>query len=144
MRSGTDPRFWIGVVHQAQARAAQAAGFVARSHGREAAVTTLSTGDRVILCAPKTDFGGDPVQAFVALLTVTGETIRQRPLPGTDFRPFARDAVYQVIRELPVRPLLDQLNFVTSPRHWGMAFRRSRFEISRTDFNLITEGMATS
>ena len=142
MPSDVAPRFWIGVVHLAQARAAQAAGFVALSHGKEAAMAKLSLGDRVIYYAPKTDFDGDPVQAFVALLTVTGEIIRERPLPGTEFRPFARDAVYQDINEVPVRPLLDHLSFVKSPRHWGMAFRRSQFEISEHDFNLITEGMA--
>ena len=138
------PRYWIGVVHLAQARAAKAAGFVAMSHGKEAAVAKLSVGDHVIFYAPKTDFDGDPVQAFVALLTVTGEIIRERPLPGTDFRPFARDAEYREVNEVPVRPLLDQLSFVKSPRPWGMAFRRSQFEISESDFNLITEGMAKS
>lgn len=144
MPSDTVPRFWIGVVHLAQARAAQAAGFVALSHGKEAAVAKLSKGDRVILYAPKSDFDGAPVQAFVALLTVTGETVRERPLPGTDFRPFARDALYHRVTEVPVRPLLDHLSFVRSPRHWGMAFRRSQFEVTERDFNLITEGMTKS
>ena len=138
------PRNWIGTVHLAQARAAQAAGFVALSHGRATAMEKLSVGDRVIFYAPRTDFDGDPVQAFVALLTVTGETILERALPGTDFRPFTRDALYHDVTELPVRPLLDQLSFVTSPRHWGMAFRRSQFEISESDFNLIAKGMTAS
>jgi EVE domain len=138
------PRYWIGVVHLAQARAAQAAGFVAMSHGIKAAVAKLSVADRVIFYAPKTDFDGDPVQAFVALLTVTGETVQERPLPGTDFRPFTREALYQEVNEVPVRPLLDHLSFVTSPRHWGMAFRRSKFKISQADFSLISEGMAVT
>lgn len=49
-------RFWIGVVHPAQARAAQAAGFVALSHGKKTAIAKRSTGDRATLCAPKADF----------------------------------------------------------------------------------------
>lgn len=135
------PRYWIGTIHRAQARAAQAAGFVAPSHGKEAAVAKLSVGDRIIFYAPRTDFDGAPVQAFVAALTVTGDRVYQRSLPGTDFRPFTRDAEYQSVQEVPVRPLLEDLGFVKSPRHWGMAFRRSHFEISQADFNLIAEGM---
>jgi len=138
------PRNWIGTVHLAQARAAQAAGFVALSHGKAAAMEKLSVGDRVIYYAPRSDFDADPVQAFVALLTVTGDRIAQRRMPGTEFRPFARDASYHEVRDLPVRPLLEHLSFVKSPRHWGMAFRRSQFEISESDFNLIAKGMGAS
>ena len=50
------PRYWIGVVHQAQARAAQAAGLIALSHGKEAAAKTLSPGDQVLSYALKGDF----------------------------------------------------------------------------------------
>lgn len=135
------PRYWIGVVHRAQASAAQAAGFVALSHGKEAAGKKLSPGDHVLFYAPKTDFDGDPVQALVAALTVTGEEVYQRALPGTDFRPFTRDAEYHEVQEVPVRPLLEHLSFVKSPRHWGMAFRRSQFEISQSDYDLIASGM---
>lgn len=135
------PRYWIGVVHRKQALAAKAAGFCAMSHGKEAAVAKLSVGDRVIFYAPKTDFDGDTVQAFVALMTVTGDIVVQRNMPGTDFRPSTRDAEFAEVQEIPVRPLLEHLSFVKSPRHWGMAFRRSQFEVSESDFNLIADGM---
>ncbi len=138
------PRYWIGVIHRKQAMAAKAAGFIALSHGKEAAVKKLSPGDQIIFYAPKSDFESNAVQAFIAMLTVTGETVRQRDLPGTDFRPFTRDATYHDVQEIPVRPLLDHLSFVKSPTHWGMAFRRSHFEISEGDFNTITQGMTPS
>lgn len=135
------PRYWIGVAHRKQALAAKAGGFVALSHGREAAVRKLSPGDRVAYYAPKTDFEGAPVQAFVALANVTGEIVEERTLPGTEFRPFVRAASFEEVTELPVRPLLEHLSFIRSPRHWGMAFRRSQFEVPEADFRLIAEGM---
>lgn len=49
------PRYWIGVVHQAQARAAQAAGLIALSDDNEAAVKTLS-GDHRLFYALMGDF----------------------------------------------------------------------------------------
>ena len=50
------PRYWIGVVHQAQARAAQAAGLIALSDDNEAAVKTLSPGDHGLFYTLMGDF----------------------------------------------------------------------------------------
>lgn len=134
-------RFWIGVAHRKQALAAAGAGFVAVSHGKEAPLRKLSIGDRVLYYAPKSDFEGETVQAFVALARVTGADISARTMPGTPFRPFGRDAEFQKISETPVRPMLEDLGFVRSPRHWGMAFRRSFFEIENADYQRIAKAM---
>lgn len=133
-------KYWIGVAHLKQAKAAEGAGFVAFSHGRESAVRKVSPGDRVIYYSPKTDFEGTAVQAFVALATVMGEP-EQRQMPNTDFTPWTRAAEFTTVSEVPVKPMLEDLTFVTNPRHWGMAFRRSLFEITEGDFILISNAM---
>ena len=132
---------WIGVAHLGQARAAAQAGFVAFSHGKESAAKKVLPGDRVIYYAPRDDFEGTPVQAFVGLATVTGEVVCQIPMPGTDLAPWARDATFAKIREVPIKPMLEFLSFVKNPRYWGMAFRRSLFQIPKDDFELIAKAL---
>lgn len=134
-------KFWIGTAHLAMADAMREVGIVAFSYGREAPVQKVSPGDGVIYYAPRTDFEGDPVQAFVALARVTGDEVEQVTIPGTDHVPFARAAHYEQVSHVPVRPLLERLSFVKSPRHWGMAFRRSFFEATPADFALIADGL---
>jgi hypothetical protein len=131
---------YLGVAHKAQVEMARAAGVVAFSHGREAAVRSLRPGDRVVYYAPKTDFDGEPLQAFVALAEVTGAAPRMR-----EFRPgmtgWARDARFEEVREVPVRPLIDELGFVTDKRSWGMAFRGGKRAIPEADFARIASAM---
>ncbi len=133
-------KHFIGVVHRAQALRARAMGIVAFSHGREAPVKSLDPGDAVIFYAPKTDFDGDPVQAFVAHARVTGEAPYER-----DFQPgmtaWCRDAAFDDVVEVPVRPLLEPLSFVRNPRHWGMAFRQGKFAIPESDYRLIADAL---
>ena len=58
---------WIGVAHRKHALIGRAQGFCAFSHGKEAAVRRLSPGDLFVYYAPREDFDGPAVQAFVAL-----------------------------------------------------------------------------
>ncbi|PJE35141.1 EVE domain-containing protein [Pseudooceanicola lipolyticus] len=132
---------WIGVAHRKHALIGRAQGFCAFSHGKEAAVRRLSPGDLFVYYAPREDFDGPAVQAFVALGQVAEGDPAPMAMPGTDFTPFARPARYEAVAELPVRPLLDELSFVRSPRHWGMAFRRALFEVSAEDFARIATPM---
>ncbi len=122
------PNFIIGVVHAAQVAAGKRQGFLAFSHGKEAAVRNLNVGDKVVFYAPKTDFDGAPVQAFIGHATVTGAAPRQ-----TDYMPghpaWVRDAAFDDVAEVPVRPMLEELSFVKNPKHWGMAFRQGKFSI---------------
>jgi hypothetical protein len=133
-------RFFIGVVHQAHVLMARAMGIVAFSHGKEAPVRTLAPGDAVLFYAPKTDFDGDPVQAFVGHAHITGATHYQR-----DFAPgltaWVRDAAFDDVTDLPVRPLLHHLSFVKNPQHWGMAFRQGKFAIPEPDYRLISQAL---
>ncbi|MBF9035390.1 EVE domain-containing protein [Rhodobacterales bacterium HKCCE2091] len=133
--------FWIGVAHARQVAIAREGGFVAFSHGREAAARRLSPGDRVIWYAPRDEFEGAPVQAFVAHATVTGETPVQKHYGDRGLEGWTRDAAYDEVTEVPVRPLLDALSFVADPAHWGMAFRRGQFEIPGEDYRLIAGRM---
>ena len=131
----------IGVVHRMQTEIAAREGFVAFGHGKLALVESLSPGDGVIYYAPRTEPDGHPVQAFVAHATVTGKAPRERDFgawgPG-----WIRDAAFDEVTEVPVRPLLDQLEFLAGRRrNWGMAFRGGRFSVGEADYRLIAGAM---
>lgn len=133
-------KYWIGVAHQMHVEAGKSAGFCAFSHGKESAVKKLSIGDEFIYYAPRDTHEGKPIQAFIGLGKVTGP-VGTKPMPGTDFCPFMRPADYETVRPMPVRPLLEDLSFVRNKQSWGMAFRRSLFEVSETDFTIIAKAL---
>lgn len=130
-------RFFIGVAHKRQVEIARAGGFVAFSHGREAAVRTLQVGDRVVFYAPKSDFDGTPVQAFVAHATVTGDAPFERDFAGHGTG-WAREAAFDEVTEAAVRPLRERLDFVRKRLpNWGMAFRQGKFRIDAADYRVL-------
>lgn len=135
------PRYWIGVIHKQMAEAARQGGFCAFSHGKESAVAKLSVGDHFVLYAPRETLDGAPVQAFVALGQVADGPIAEKPFMGGQYKGFMRPATYLDVTEVPVRPMLGDLGFVTNPTHWGMAFRRSLFQITPEDFTTISNAM---
>ena len=99
----------------------------------------MENGDRFVFYSPKTKIeGGDAVQCFTALGTVSDDEPKEVEWGG--FTAWTRCAVYADFAWLPVRPLLEQLEFVSNPARWGMAFRRGHFAVSEKDFMLISNG----
>ena len=133
-------KYWVGVVGAKHAETGFDRDICAFSHGKLQAVSRLTPGDRFAFYAPREGYReGDAVQAFVAAGTVgEGEPFE------TDFDGFpawVRSASYDIIARASVRPLLTELAFVSNPKNWGMAFRRSLFEITPEDFAKIEAAM---
>ena len=57
---------------------------------------------------------------------------------------WCRDAAFDAVDPVPVRPLLEQLSFVKNPRHWGMAFRQGKFAIPQADYRVIAQAMGVA
>ena len=129
-------RFWIGVAHARQVELIRGKGLVAFSKGQKAPVAKMQVGDGVLYYAPRNDFEGEAVQAFIALATVTGDSPFETPLMA-DAKAWVRAADYAETGEAPIRPMIPDLSFIKKPSHWGMAFRRGQFEISAADFAII-------
>ncbi|MCP5086136.1 MAG: EVE domain-containing protein [Rhodobacteraceae bacterium] len=137
------PRFWVGVVAADHIEIAKAERVCAFTLGKETAVAKLSPGDRFVIYSPKTGFGeGETVQAFTALGTVGAGVPYEMPWAGTESNAWVRDAKYADAVQTPIKPMLEDLSFITNPRFWGMAFRRSLFEIGTEDFEKIEKAMA--
>lgn len=131
-------RYWIGVIAGEHAAFAAREGICAFSFGKETAVSKLATGDRFAFYSPKTGVNeGSPLQSITAIGTVTGAEPYERNWAGTESKAWVRVADFDDIRITPVKPLIEHLTFVSNPRYWGMAFRRSLFEVSAEDFAIL-------
>lgn len=137
-------RYWVGVVSREHVKTGEAGGFCQLCHGKDAPVRRMRPGDWLIYYSPREKIrGGEPVQAFTAI----GEIKPGEPYThnmGNGFMPTRRDVAYRSAREVPIRPMLDELTFTVNQRNWGMIFRRGVFEIPVKDFNLIAIAMGLS
>ncbi len=129
-------KFWVGVVGAKHAQIGKDRGFCAFSHGKKSAVSRLNPGDRFAYYSPREGYKeGAVVQAIVALGTVTDGAPYEVDFDGSPG--WVRPASTDIFARVAIKPLLSELSFVSNPKYWGMAFRRSLFEVSADDFAVI-------
>jgi EVE domain len=135
---------WIAVASAAHARrgcALPQQGFMQVCNGKAAPLKRVQAGDRVAYYAPTVTMGGnDKLQAFVSIGLV------QPGVPyafdmGGGFVPFRRDVLYVPSQDAPIRPLLDQFEFVEDRARWGYKFRFGLFKVSAADMRMIADAM---
>lgn len=144
LRSGNQlkaPRYWIGVASRDHVRLGVRGGFLQLGHGKLAPVKRLSKGDYIIYYSPRATFpDGEPLRAFTAL----GKVLDDEPMQceqTESFHPHRRRVRYSKVRETPIAPLLSQLEITKKLKNWGMIFRRSSFEVSEGDFEILRATM---
>ncbi len=119
-------------------------GIVQAGHGKRAPLEKLRKDDFVLFYSPKTSLtNGRSLQAFTAIAKISDEEIFQVSMSET-FKPFRRKAEYIDCIETPIRPLIDDLEFIENKKSWGFKFRFGLFKINEQDFKLIAAGMNAS
>jgi hypothetical protein len=136
-----EPRFWIGVTRKEHVDVGIEGGFVMFAHGKRSAVQKLSRGDYFAYYAPMT-IAGEPVRAFTGIGVVEAAEPQERVSDLGSF--WRRQARYFAAQPADVYPLLEQFSFIKDRSHWGMAFHKSLFEVSRTDFTVIADAMGVA
>jgi hypothetical protein len=135
---------WIAVAsaeHARRGRDAPGCGFMQVSHGKPAPIRRVRPGDRVAYYAPALTLGGkDKCQSFVSIGVVQPGDAYAFDMGG-GFVPWRRNVAYVPAREVPIAPLLDQLEFVEDRQRWGYKFRFGLFEISEHDMRRIASAM---
>lgn len=118
-----------------------AGGFMQANHGKSSPLRRVAPGDWVIYYSPKQRYKGkEPCQAFTAVGRIKeGEVYTAVMTPG--FEPARRDVDFKACREVAIRPLISQLNFIQDENRWGYMFRFGFFEIDHSDFELIATAM---
>ena len=130
-------KHWINTISKDHVMIGKESAFVQAGHGKEAPLKKIQAGDYMIFYSPKTSLqNGKPVQAFTAVAKIKQGDVYQ-VVVNENFQPYRRDAVYEPCQEVSIKPLVEQLEFITNKQHWGLRFRSGLFEINQHDFELI-------
>jgi hypothetical protein len=133
--------YWINTVSRDHAMTGLAAGFTQANHGRPHNLRRMQRNDLVVIYSPKTKIhDGESLQCFTALGRVLDDEpyqIEMRP----DFHPFRRKVTFFDCHAAPIRPLINNLDFIVDKKRWGFPFRKGLFTIGRSDFMKIAKAM---
>jgi hypothetical protein len=137
-------RYWINTVSRDHVQRGVEGGFTQADHGRDTRLRRLRPGDEIAFYSPRTAMrSGEPLQQVTAFATVTGES-PYRAEVSTDFRPWRLEVEFADVTAAAVRPLLDDLSFITDPTRWGLPFRRGLFEVGEPDMELIRTALGAT
>jgi hypothetical protein len=101
----------------------------------------MARGDWIIFYSPRTTLEGEePVQAFTALGRIADDEPYQVEMTQ-DFRPWRRNVDFLPCTETPIRPLIEDLDFIADKRRWGYKFRFGLFRIDDHDLEMIRAAM---
>jgi EVE domain len=115
--------------------------FTQANHGKPTMLRKMARGDWIIFYSPKTDYPvGEPLQAFTAIGQVADDDAYQVEM-APDFQPWRRDVDFLECREAPIRPLIDQLDFIADKSRWGYKFRFGVFRIDDHDLAVLRSAM---
>lgn len=134
-------RYWCGVVSREHIKRGEEGGFCQVCHGKRGPLERMAVGDGIVFYSPVDEFKGtQKCQRFTAIGRVRGAgTYAFQMAPG--FVPFRRDVEYFGATEVPIQPLLPELEFTRGSSNWGYRFRFGHFELSEHDFLLIAQRM---
>lgn len=134
-------RYWINTVSRNHVQVGVESGFAQADHGKNTRLKRLNKGDWLVFYSPRTELrGGEALQTFTAIGRVADEEPYQVEMTP-QFHPWRRKVNFCKAEEAPVRPLIDDLDFIPNKKRWGYPFRRGLFEIEREDFGKIAKAM---
>lgn len=116
-------------------------GIAQAGHGKKTQLKKLDKDDWIIYYSSKDKYqNGKAYQKFSAIGQVEDNEPYQ-VIVNPDFEPWRRKINYYSAKELEIRPLLDDLKFITNQKRWGLHLMSGFVEINRADFKLIAEKM---
>jgi hypothetical protein len=134
--------YWTNTVSRDHVARGVAGGFTQANHGKPNMLRKMARGDWIVFYSPRTTYpDGPPLQAFTAIGQVSDDAPYQAEMTP-DFHPWRRAVDFQACAETPIRPLLDDLDFVEDKKRWGYRFRFGVFEIDQHDFEVIRSAMS--
>jgi predicted RNA-binding protein len=137
-------RYWIGVASHDHVKRGIAGNFCQLCHGKAQPLKRMSVGDWLIYYSPKEQFERNIVcQKFTAIGEVIGDDVYPFEM-FSGFIPNRRDIHFHTAKDVPIRPLIEQLAFIKDKSKWGVAFRFGHIEIPKEDFELIAHNMLGS
>ena len=137
-------RNWLAVASAEHVCIGRSKGFMQVCHGKAAPLKRIHPADGVVYYSPTSVFRGkDKLQSFTAIGIVAEGTPYQADMGG-GFCPFRRDVIWHAAEEMPIKPLLQHLEFTKAKSNWGYQLRFGLFEICAYDMPLIARAMTAS
>jgi predicted RNA-binding protein len=139
---GADTKYWIVCISKDHTLLALKWGIIQACHGKRAPLARMKKGDGIIIYSSKFNIS-DPkstLRAFTAIGEIADDDIYQYEI-HPDFIPHRRKVNYFSAKEVPIEPLIDELDFIPNKRFWGYPFKYGFLEISKRDFELISSHM---
>lgn len=130
-------KYWINSVAREHVIRGVEGGFTMANHGSPRNLKRMEKGDLVVFYSGKTTYpNGEPCQKFTALGRIADDEPYQVEMTP-EFHPYRRNVDFFDIKEADIRPMIEELDFIQDPKHWGFPFLRGLFEVSKEDFEKI-------
>ncbi len=141
MSIDANTRYWIVVTSKDHIARGVAGSFMQANHGKQGPLKRMDVNDWVVCYSPKLTYvGKEPLQAFTAIGQITNKGIYQFKM-SDNFIPYRRDINWKKCTEVPIQPLINDLDFIDNKQSWGYKFRFGFFEIPEHDFKIIKSKM---
>jgi EVE domain len=142
---------WINTVSRDHVERGVRGRFTQANHGKPNMLRKMARGDWIVFYSPRAVHpDGEPVQAFTAIGQVADDEPYRvemsddepyRVEMSDDFHPWRRNVDFLSCSETPIRPLLEQLDFIEDKSRWGYKFRFGVFRIDDHDLDVIRSAM---
>lgn len=137
-------KYWLAVASSNHVALGVAGGFMQVCHGKQAPLKRIQPDDGVIYYSPSRIYGqADGLKSFTAVGFVAAGEVYQADM-GNGFLPFRRDVHWAGHGELPITPLLQQLELTAGKKNWGYPLRFGLLPLAEADFQLIYQLMTQS
>ena len=134
-------KYWIVTVSKEHVLNGMDWEIMQACHGKKAPLKRINKGDYVVFYSSKYALNDkNPYQKFTAIAKTIDHEIYQEKM-FENFEPFRRKVAFLDCVETEIRPLINDLNFISDKQRWGYPFRYGLLEISEIDFKLISSNM---
>lgn len=134
-------RYWILVASKDHVKSGIAEGIVQACHGKASPLQQMRKGDFIIYYSGRQTLGKPELcQEFTAIGKVKDDRVYQVQM-SENFCPSRRNIEFYQSKDIPILPLINDLNFIKNKKSWGYPFRFGFFEINQHDFDLISTQM---
>lgn len=132
---------WVNTVSRDHVQRGVGGRFTQANHGKPHMLRRMARRDWIVFYSPKTALeGGEPLQAFTAIGQIADDEAYQVEV-SPDFHPWRRNVDFLPCKEIPIRPLIEDLDFVDDKQRWGYTFRFGVFRIDDHDLEVIRSAM---
>jgi len=110
-------------------------------HGKNTPLKRMSKNGWIVYYSGKETFGKTtPYQKFTAIGKIADDEIYQFEM-NPDFTPFRRKVDFIESKDAAIRPLINDLDFITDKEKCGAPFRFGFLQINSHDFELIASAI---